>query len=84
MAKLICTYPEFHRFIGPRIRNSIQTLTKKRKKQFNHICQMCGEKKELEAAHIHGKERKKVIEKILIVFLSFSVFFNTFFITWTF
>ena len=30
---------------------------------------MCGEKKELEAAHIHGKERKKVIEKILKKYL---------------
>ena len=30
---------------------------------------MCKEKKELEAAHIHGKERKKIIEEILKKYL---------------
>ena len=30
---------------------------------------MCKEKKELEAAHIHGKERKKIVEDILKKYL---------------
>jgi len=65
MAELICTLKEFHKFIGPRIRNAIQTLTKKRKKELKHICQMCKETKELEAAHIIGNDRKSIIEKRL-------------------
>jgi hypothetical protein len=65
MAKLVCTIQEFHRFVGPKIRNNIQVLTKKRKKELYHICQNCGQIKELEAAHIKGSERKKIIENIL-------------------
>ena len=40
-------------------------LTKKRKNELNHICQICGETKELEAAHIIGNDRKSIIERIL-------------------
>ena len=65
MAELICTTKEFHRFIGPRIRNTIQAITKKRKKELDSICQICRETKELEAAHIVGNDRKSIIEKIL-------------------
>lgn len=64
MAKTICTVKEYHKFIGPRIRNSIQTLTKAKKRLLKK-CQMCKEEKELEAAHITGNERKTIIEKIL-------------------
>lgn len=63
--ELTCTIEEFHKFIGPRIRNVIQTLTKKRKKELNYICQGCNQRKELEAAHIKGSDRKAIIEKIL-------------------
>ncbi|GAI19219.1 unnamed protein product [marine sediment metagenome] len=65
MAELICAVKEFHKFIGPRIRNAIQYLTKRRKKELNHICEMCGKQGELEAAHVKGKSRKLVIERIL-------------------
>lgn len=65
MAELKCTLKEFHKFIGPRIRNAIQTLTKKRKKELNHLCQDCGQTKELEAAHVQGNGRKAIIEKTL-------------------
>ena len=40
-------------------------MTKKRKKELNFICQNCGKKRELEAAHIKGKDRKKIINSIL-------------------
>jgi len=69
MATLICTITEYHKFIGPKIRNSIQALTKKRKKELKNICQDCGRERELEAAHRRGKERKKIIEKILYKYL---------------
>jgi len=65
LAEFIGTLKEFHKFTGPRIRNSIQTLTKKRKKELNNICQFCKEEKELEAAHVTGNGRKMIIEKIL-------------------
>lgn len=64
MAKIICTVTEYHKFIGPRIRNSIQTLTKAKKRLLKK-CQMCKEEKELEAAHKIGMERKIIMEKIL-------------------
>ena len=32
MAEIECTIKEFHKFIGPRIRNMVQLMTKKRKK----------------------------------------------------
>ncbi len=66
MAEITCTIEEFHKYIGPRIRNVIQSMTKKRKLELNHICQECNQIRELEAAHIRGNSRKEVIEKILL------------------
>jgi len=65
MAEIICTIEDFHKYIGPRVRNVIQSMTKKRKLELNHICQDCKQTKELEAAHIKGNSRKEIIEKIL-------------------
>ncbi|MBS3129028.1 hypothetical protein J4410_07850 [Candidatus Woesearchaeota archaeon] len=65
MAEIICTVNEFHKYIGPRIRNSIQYMTKRRKKELNHLCQICKEKRELEAAHVKGKTRKVMIEILI-------------------
>ncbi len=69
MAEMTCTIEEFHKFIGPRIRNSIQSLTKRKKKELGYICQMCDKKRELEAAHIRGRDRKSVIESVLMEYL---------------
>lgn len=65
MAEIICTLEEYHKFIGPRIRNVIQSMTKKRKRELNHICQHCKKETELEAAHIKEKTRKMIIDNIL-------------------
>jgi len=70
MAKIIFTIKEFHRYIGPRIRNVVQSMTKKRKKELNHICQECKSVKELEAAHILGNSRKEIVERILKKYIS--------------
>jgi len=43
----------------------IQSITKKHKTRINNICQGCGRKRELESAHIKGKERKRIIERVL-------------------
>jgi len=57
---------EFYRFIEPRIRNKINTDTRKLKKSHNKKCQKCKEENHiLEAAHIHGKERRTIIESVL-------------------
>ncbi len=65
MAEMTCAIDEFHKFIGPRIRNSIQSLTKRKKEELGYICQKCNRKKELQAAHIKGRDRKSVIENVL-------------------
>jgi len=50
MAEIICTTKDFNKYLGPRIRNLIQAMTKKKKAELNHICQECKENKELEAS----------------------------------
>jgi predicted RNA-binding Zn-ribbon protein involved in translation (DUF1610 family) len=64
VATLECTVEEFHKFIGPKVRNDIQYLTKKRKRSLGYRCENCGKKRELEAAHI-GASRKQIIERVL-------------------
>ncbi len=59
------TIQEFHHFIGPRIRNSINNLTRSYRKNLKGICEDCGQKKELHSAHVHGRERRTIIEEIL-------------------
>ncbi len=65
MASFEGTIQEFHHYIGPRIRNQINTKTKKIRNSKNGICEHCSEKNELESAHIHGKERRTIIESVL-------------------
>ena len=55
----------FNKFIGPRLRNLVQSLTKKHKKEIGK-CEHCGvANQEFDAAHKHDFNRKKIIEKIL-------------------
>lgn len=66
MATFIGTEDEFNIFIGPRMRNKIPPLTKAAKAAANNICQHCGRKvAELDAAHVHGRERKEIIHSVL-------------------
>ena len=65
MAKFEGTIQEYHDFIGPRIRNKIQTLTKSNKNKLARKCQCYGNEAELQSAHQHGYERKTIIEKAL-------------------
>ena len=65
MAKFEGTTQEYHDFIGPRIRNKINSLTRSNKKEQNGKCQHCGKDAELQSAHKHGYERRKIIEKVL-------------------
>ena len=56
---------EFNKYLGPHFRNLVQRITKSYKLQIGQ-CEKCGEKnKQLDAAHVHGKERKEIINSIL-------------------
>ena len=66
MAQFKGTIQEFHHFLGPRIKNSVNSFTRKYRNQRNGICEDCGETKELHSAHVHGQERRTLIENILI------------------
>lgn len=59
------TIQEFHHFIGPRIRNAVNNFTRSYRLKLNGICEDCGEKKELHSAHVHGSERRTIIEEVL-------------------
>lgn len=55
---------EFKRFIGPHLRNVVNQITKKHKREVGN-CEHCGAGGELQAAHVHGKDRIQIIESIL-------------------
>jgi 5-methylcytosine-specific restriction endonuclease McrA len=61
------TIQEFHHFLGPRIRNAINNLTRDYRKRKNRACEgECGKKDaELHSAHIHGRDRRMIIEEVL-------------------
>lgn len=66
MATFIGTEKEFSTLIGPRMRNKVQSLTKDAKRATGNVCQHCGKKMpELDAAHVHGRERKEIIHSVL-------------------
>lgn len=65
MSQFLGTVQEFHHFVGPRIRNVVQTATAGTRKRRGGICEECGGQAKLEAAHIHGKGRRGLIEGVL-------------------
>ncbi len=65
MAKFEGGLQDFHVLVGPKIRNDVATITKKKKPELNSICQKCNAHAELDAAHIHGRTRKDIIKIVL-------------------
>jgi hypothetical protein len=65
MARFIGTVDDYEKYIGPRIRNIVNTLTKGERDKRQGICEFCKEKSELQSAHRHGKERKTLIFEAL-------------------
>ena len=63
MARFEGTNEEFKRYVGPRLRNVVQQITR-RQKAINGHCQFCGSSTNLEAAHIHGRERVEIIDSL--------------------
>lgn len=65
MAKYTGSLDNFQRFVGPRLRNLVQTSIARRYKLEVGKCQECGKTNELQAAHIHGKDRKTLLKLAL-------------------
>jgi len=65
MAKFFGSVQEFHHFIGPKVRNAINNSTRKHREQKGGICEHCGKQAELQSAHVHGRERRTIIEEVL-------------------
>ena len=60
------TIEDVNKHLMPRIRNRVQTLTKPYKSLENGVCQHCGRKNgTLEAAHVHGRDRKTIVRGVL-------------------
>ena len=64
MASFVGSTEEFKRYLGPRMRNLFNQLTRTYKGNIGS-CQHCGQESNLEAAHRHGNERNQIIENIL-------------------
>ena len=65
MAQFKGTIQEYHDHIGPRLRNKINYLVRKDRDELNGICQDCGQERELQSAHVHGRGRRMIIEEVL-------------------
>ncbi len=61
----IGSFEDFNKFLSGYARNKVQSITNRYKKKIGN-CEHCGKRGvQLDAAHIHGKERKIIIESIL-------------------
>lgn len=73
MASFEGTVQEFHHFIGPRIRNAVNALTRKERNRLNGVCEFCGKKATLESAHLHKRGRRDLTEGVLEQYLDGGV-----------
>jgi len=80
MPSFVGTNKAFKRYVGPRLRNVVNSITKEYRVCVG-VCQHCGATEGLESAHIHGRERTTIIDAILeeftngeIVTIDLSVF----------
>lgn len=58
------TNQEFKRYIGPWLRNLVQMITKKHKATVA-ACEHCGVVEDLESAHIQGRDRNQIIDRLI-------------------
>jgi len=61
MASFIGTNKELRRYIGPRLRNLVQQMTKKHKAVVA-ACEHCDNSTNLESAHVLGRDRNEIID----------------------
>lgn len=64
MASFSGTDREFRRYIGPRLRNLVQQITKRHKATVG-ACEHCGAQNNLESAHVAGRDRNEIIDLLL-------------------
>ncbi len=65
---------EFHHYVGPRIKNAINLFCQKARKARNGVCEHCNKTvKILDSAHVHGRDRRSIIEDILTAYESAGV-----------
>lgn len=64
MAKFTGTHTEFRRYIGPRLRNLVQQITRRHRDTIGS-CEHCGTTSELESAHVRGRDRNQIIDLVL-------------------
>lgn len=69
MAKFVGTVQEFHHFIGPKLKNAVNGITRNHRNERGGICEVCETKAELQSAHVHGRERRAIIEHELRDFM---------------
>ena len=72
MASFIGSKEEFRRYIGPRLRNLVQSLTKNRKAEVG-ACEHCGATENIESAHVKGRDRNEIIDSVLEEFTANGV-----------
>jgi len=65
MGMFIGSYKEYHKYIGPRIRNAVNLIARNERMNRKGECEECKKQRELQSAHRHGMERKKIIENVL-------------------
>jgi hypothetical protein len=66
------TSREFKRYVGPRLRNFVQMITKKHKATVG-ACEHCGGGENLESAHVKGRDRNQIIDLLLSAISTESV-----------
>ncbi len=64
MSRFEGTTKEFKRYIGPLLRNVVNQITRKQKASID-ACEHCGAVGELDAAHVHGRNRTDIIDLLL-------------------
>lgn len=65
MGMFIGSKEEFKKYFGGYCRNKVHEITNQYRKSCNGICEYCKNQSELQAAHVLGSERIKLIESIL-------------------
>ena len=65
MARFVGTVQDYHHLIGPRIRNVVNQAAAPARKSHGGVCEFCGGSAELQSAHVHGRERRQLIEAVL-------------------
>lgn len=65
MGTFIGSKLEFKKYFGGYCRNKVHEITNPNRKSRNGICEYCKNKAELQAAHLQGLERVKLIDLIL-------------------